>query len=1182
MYKFYLKNFVRPPRCAANIILTMKLTTLLLIISILQVSASSFAQKLSLQEKNASLSTVLKEIRKQSGFDFVVTTATLNASKPVNINVKNQDIGEVLTSIFNDQPLEYKIEDKLVVVSMKEKGFLDKVISVFKAIDVYGKVVDETGYPAPGVTVTVKGTNNQTSTDKDGLFTLKAVQPNDILVFSSIGMDTVEVPVNNRTTVTVSMKAKVNNLKEVTINTGYQIIKQEQSTGATVTVGSAELEKRYTPNIIDRLEGQVPGLVNYRGTTTIRGVGTINANQSVLYVVDGLPIEGSIANINPYDVESITVLKDAASAAIYGIRAANGVIVVVTKKAKNNRTTVEVDGNVTITQKPNIDYNLLTPSQQVDFESSYYKYYYANTGGAYGSTAAAVTKTGSDINAGNSITPVQYAYYQLAQGQITQSQLDAQLAGFRLNDFRKQFKDNALRNDVLQQYNLAVRSGSAKFQSNLIVNFKNDNSGIINAYNKQLNIFYKGGYQVSKWLDVNYGVNGVLSYIKASNSNFATSATNVSPYLQLLDANGNRVYYTTSDYNMYNTNTATQPLYSQLVNHLDELGKDMADTKQTNTRYFVNLNAKIIDGLTFTPQFQYENNLTAVSAYSESDSYIMRYLKSVYTTMLPANGGKLATTNTTADYWTARAQADYKKSFGKNAIDVIAGTEFRQSRTKGVGGLLLGYDDQLQSQSTTSVNFPALFAYNASTGFKLGYNPLGLYNTYIAGPIAVIPETVHRTNSNYANATYTYDNKYNAFGSYRIDYADVFGLDEKFRGKPLWSSGVSWNIHNESFMSDVNWVSFLKFRATYGITGNINQGVSSFLTANSSLINAVTNLPSSVVTNAANPDLRWEKTTTTNLGIDFALFKNRLNGSFDWYRKKGTDLLVTQRIDASEGFTSQIINNGSLLNNGLELSLQYSWFKPGRADGLGWSTTLVLSQNNNKIIYVDQVAATPILLAQGGYKVGYPVNSLFSFQYKGLTSTGQPQWLKADGTLTTTGLTSSDLNAVVFSGGKDPKITTALTNEVRYKGFSLYVLAVYYGGQYLRSQYPDPYTGFPYGSMPSYILNSWTPSNPNTLNPGFGQYAPGVYPGTSPIPANHLAYSDAFVIHGDFIKIRTMSLGYQLPRLMAAKLGSSGVKLSFQLNNPKALWLKNKINVDPETGGAAIPTSYVFGANFNF
>jgi len=338
----------------------------------------------------------------------------------------------------------------------------------------------------------------------------------------------------------------------------------------------------------------------------------------------------------------------------------------------------------------------------------------------------------------------------------------------------------------------------------------------------------------------------------------------------------------------------------------------------------------------------------------------------------------------------------------------------------------------------------------------------------------------------------------------------------------------------------------------------------------------------SVVTNAANPELRWEKTATLNLGADFELFDGRLNGALDWYRKKSSDVLVTQRLDPSEGFTDQIINNGDLLNNGIELSMQYGIFKPAGKNDLAWSAGLVLSKNNNKITHIDEVATTPIALARGGYRKGFPVNSLFSYQYKGLTAIGQPQWLKSDGTLSTIALTSNDMNAMVYSGSITPKLNVNLTSELHYKGFGLYILAVYYGGHYLRALVPEVVSGVPYGSMPAYLANSWTPTNTNTIVPGFGKYTPGTYPGTQAPPNSQLAFSDAFVRPGDFIKIRSAILSYQLPQPLLTKLGSKGVTFNFQLNNPKALWVKNDVGLDPETGGVRIPTSYVFGLNVNF
>ena len=1157
----------------------MKLPGLLLTLLLLQVSASGFTQNISYAAKNASLSTVFAEIKKQTGYVTFGAKELLKNGKPVTVSVTNMPVTDFLNLVLKDQPLQYRISEKTIFLSPKpNQPATEQDVT---ATPIKGRITDAAGNPLAGATVS--GSKGAASTNAEGYFTMEA-NAGELLTITYIGYATrqLRVAANGPMLIALEQSASSLDTAAIVINTGFQLVKKEKMTGSTVTINSTELGKRYTPNILNNLEGRVPGLVNYRNTTTIRGVSTINASKSPLIVLDGLPIEGNISDVNPYDVDNITVLKDAAATAIYGARATNGVIVITTKKAKSKGIAVEFASDVTITEKPNIDFNLLSPAQQIDLENEVYQYVFANTGGLYPNTAAAVTATTTSISNGNAMQPVYYLNYQLARGVITQAQFDEEIAKLKQNNFRQQFKDNALLNGLLQQYNLAVRSEGERSNSSLVLNYKNDNTGIIKAYNKQFNIFYKGSFYPAKWFEANYGVNTVLGYQQGSNSNFATLGTNIPPYQQLLNENGERVYYTTADYNSYNTNAATQPINNLQVNHLEELEKDYKKTRLQNTRYFLNMRFKVLQGLTLEPQFQYENSVSNTEAYSESDSYVMRYLRSIYTTLLPASGGKLATTNTRGDYWTARGQATYQRTFGAHAIDVIAGTEFRQTVTKGNNNLLLGYDDQLQSQSTTTVSLPALNNFKTTTTFKPGFSTANVFTTYFNNAIGLIPETKHRFNSLYGNATYTYNNKYNVFGSYRIDYADVFGLDEKFRGKPLWSAGIGWNAHNEAFLSGINWINFLKARATYGITGNIVQGVSSFLTANSSFINTVTNLPLSVVTNAANPALRWEKTATANLGVDFALFNQRLNGSFDWYQKKGTDLLVTQRLDPSEGFTSQIINNGRLVNNGVELNLQYDWFRPKTKGGLAWTSSFLISYNKNKITYIDETATTPVALAQGGYRVGNPVNSLYSFQYQGLNNNGQPQWLKADGTLTTIALTSNDLTAVVYSGSTDPRVNITLSNEWRYKGFSVYVLAVYYGGHYLRALVPEVVGGVAYGSMPAYLADSWTPGKTNTIVPGFGRYAPGTYPGTTGVPPSHLTYSDQFVRPGDFIKIRSATLAYRVPQQLLNYIHSRGITFRFQLNNPQAVWTKNNVGIDPETGAARVPSSYVFGISVNY
>jgi TonB-linked SusC/RagA family outer membrane protein len=1135
----------------------------------------SIDKRITMGINDRTLHAALSALAEESGFFINYTMDQVDHYAHITIERQERTVGETLDLILTHTNLTYQVRDHSILITRGNQAGMPA-----GSIVVRGTVNDVNNNPIVGVNVYVKGGRTGTATDKDGRYEIEIPQ-GSVLIYALLGYEKKEINIDGQTLQNIILLENYTQIPEVVISTGYQEVRKEKMTGSTVTVTADELSTRYNPNIVNNLEGRIAGLVNYNGKTTIRGTGSLYASNDPLAVIDGLPFEGGLSNLNPYDIESVTVLKDAAATAIYGARASNGIIVVTTKQAKEKgKTSVDISSNLTVYQKPDYDtYNYLTPAQQVDVESRYYDYYF--NGGVVADPIATVADY---IEKGNSITPIQYAYYQKAMGLITQSDLESRLNDFRKNNFARQFREHVLKNRILQQYNVAIRNKGEKFQSNLVLNVKTDNSGILYDRNSRFDFFYKGAYDVNSRLTFNFGSNAQIDYNNSSNSDFAASPFNVSPYMRLLDENGNKVYYTTSAYNGYNTLTDTDPeLRSMWVNHLDELELDRSKTTRNNMRYYANANIKILPGLNFNPQFQYESSHLSQSSYSEAESFIMRYLSNIYTSkegntythLLPASGGKLSTVNTESNSWTARGQINFNRTFGKHAFDVIAGTEFRQTQEKGIRGLLLGYDDQLQSHATTTVNFPTLAAVTSTTFFKPGFNPVGAYNSYLNDPIGVITETIHRFNSGYANATYTYDSKYNAFISYRKDYADMFGLDKKFRGKPLWSTGLGWNIHRENFVSDMAWIEFLKLRATYGVTGNIYMGATSYLTANSSLYNAATKLPVSVVENAANPELRWEKNTTLNLGLDFTLFGNRLTGSVDWYGKKGSDLFSTTRIDPSEGFTSQIINNGDLQNRGFEISLRYNWFERARENRLIWFTSLVFTKNKNKIVYVDEVSATPLALAQGGFKVGYPVNSLFSFQYKGLNENGQPQWLKADNTLTTVALTGTDMDAVVYSGESDPETHIGLTNDIRYRGFSLNVLLVYYGGHYLRALQPSSYQSPSYGPLPSYILDSWTPENTATIIPGFGQYASTV------IPGSHLQYSDAFVRPAAFVKIRNIVLGYDLPQNLTKKTGLNRVNLNFQINNLKALWFKNKVNIDPETGNPPSPEFYVFGININ-
>lgn len=1174
----------------------MRLTTVLLIATFMQVSAAGFAQKINLSHSNASLKTVIKELRNQSGYGFVYTDDQLAKANPVSIKVRNMSIEEVLKQVFKDQPLSYTIDTKTVII--KEKTILDKIFNPLLTIDVTGKVVDENGNALAGASIKVKGTTRATTTDKLGNFTLTGVDENGILEISYIGYKSQEMRAAT-TMGSIRLAIYTAGLEEITIvNTGYQKINRTNMTGSVTTIGSAELEKRNITNIMQGLEGLVPGLVQTRLRTTIRGLSTLdNSMRGILYVVDGLPIEGDINSINPYDIETVSVLKDAAAASIYGARASNGVIVVTTKRAKEvGKTSIELSSNITLSDKQDFSYNnWMTPAQLVDWENNYYKWWFAGGGNGGPVVANPITDFEGRIASSAPITPVAYALYQLKKGQITQSEVDAILAGLRNNDFLSQYKEDALQSPILQQYNLAIRTNSGRAQNSLVINYTPNRTGNINTFNNALNLFYKGSYSLGKWLDLDYGVNSVIGKSRSHNSEWATIPTNAPAYSNLLNDNGTRASYYTPRFNGFNAinRETSSALYSFKFNHLDELERDFNNTSTLNTRYYVNMNFKPIQGLTINPMFQLEDSRITSRAYSEPDSYTMRILQNtytsrtgtagnyVYTNLLP-KGGKLATSQSSGTNYTARGQANYNREFGKHGIIALVGAEFRQTLDKGGSrGVLLGFDDQLQTQSTNQINFGSLYNINTGSVWDTNYPTRQNHFGQISGQspngaIDLIRESMHRFGSGYANLTYTYNQKYNLFASARKDYADLFGGDEKYRGRPLWSVGAAWVASNENFIKDISFINYLKVRASYGFTGNI-KNVTALLAASTG-INSTTLLPNATVANPPNPQLRWEKTATTNLGLDFDLFNNRLRGALDLYQRNGTDLFATKRLDPSEGFTSMTINNAAMVNKGIELGLGYDWFKPISRTGISWSSNINAAYNTNKVTEVDELTKNPNTLAAGGsFKVGYPVGSIFAFRFAGLNNLGVPQFYNAAGQPTTAALGPNDADALVYMGSADPKVTLSFNNDFSYKGFSLGIFAVYQGGHYfVAGQTPTSYSVPVYGQMPSFVLNSWTPTNTNTTIPGSGQYFQN-------IPSNQYNYADILIRRADWFKIRNIVLGYDIPRELATKIRASNVKLRMQVNNPNLIWNKQKdFRIDSEAAGAPARPAFVFGLNANF
>ncbi len=377
----------------------------------------------------------------------------------------------------------------------------------------------------------------------------------------------------------------------------------------------------------------------------------------------------------------------------------------------------------------------------------------------------------------------------------------------------------------------------------------------------------------------------------------------------------------------------------------------------------------------------------------------------------------------------------------------------------------------------------------------------------------------------------------------------------------------------------------MKLRGSYGITGNIVQNVTSIMVASTNIpVNTWTQQPRARIDRPANPFLTWEKTATTNIGVDFGLFQSRLRGALDFYYKNADDVYALKTLEPTTGFSEMWLNMAGLYNKGVELDLTYDWFPQRGRNRFDWTTSLTMAYNQNEITHVESLAKTAGgLVGDYKYMEGYPTSAMWSYRFGGLTEEGQRMYLdKDDSKLTGNQISGKDTDAVIYSGQREPKITMGLSNTLRYRGFSLSVMAVYYGDYMMRSlqagTLSSPVGAYNPGTMASYLLDAWTPENTDTTVPGIFQYdrtsntdGGGAY-----------NYLDIYVQPADFIKIRNIVLGYDLPQQWSGRIGMQNANLRFQIDNLPVIWTKNRVGVDPETGGIRRPTTFILGLALNF
>jgi TonB-linked SusC/RagA family outer membrane protein len=1207
----------------------MKLIIVLMTTVFLQIGSAAEAQKISLSEKDTPLIEMFKEIRIQSGYDFFGDLQLLKAAKPVTIEIKNATIEEVLKICFANQNLDYVINSKIIVIKKKEDTlkttrpvYLPQDSVIFK-----GKVLDEIGNPMPGATVKPKGSKKITKTGNNGDFSILASRKGTLEI-SFIGYVNKEISLrglNPDNSISVTLNPSQNELSEVNIvSTGYQDIPKDRAPGSFEIISKEQLQHSNSPNLIRRLEGITTsmdfnnpnnGNANLSSGTrrsplvglTIRGKNTLqppgfgadlstNSGQ-ILIVIDGVPSPYSIDQVNPDDVESINVLKDAAAASIWGSRASNGVIVIKTKKGSYNKpVTVSFNTNVNVSEKIDLFYKKpMSTSDFVDAQIQKYNTYHSIP-----------VPDPTDLYVPQPyLSPVEEIINDQRLGQITEAEAKAKLDDLRDNDVRRDLDKYFLRPSLNQNYGLALDGGSQKYAYRLSGSYSNTRENTRPSSNDKYNL----SYNVSLKLIKNLSVQAIVSYNESQSTDQPQQNrlvanpfyTGFNPYARLADDAGNPLVIPRN----------YRPKFLQLLaNHYGDKILDMSfrpldDMKQgyyksANRNLNLNLNANYQINPIFNASLTYGYNYgqDEINLLNGANSFYTREWINIFTTredyadpytgipmplkkLIPL-GGFYTTQFTKQNIQTLRGQLNADKTWnGKHQLNAFAVIDIGQFYSLMRTQQLYGYDDKTLKS-------------NNSLPFGVEYNRLfsdpqsGLSSAIIPFFPGDLLGTKTRTLSFSSNAAYTYDNRYTLSASIRRDLSSTSGPTTNKGGTPYISVGGLWNLGHEKFYP-FEWLPLLQLRATYGYNGNINSSVPSRPFIN--YVNAPSfggnMLPYAATNYVSNSELRPERSKMLNLGLNFGFRGNRLTGSVEYFIRNTSDLINEGRLDPTSGYATAIYNIANLRSWGSDVTLnsvnlQTAMFR--------WTSNLTFTYNRVKILNLfNQNLPTADQFLSLANVEGYELSRIAAFRWAGLDPlTGDPRGYDSNGNILSipsdplspnfTKISSVPVSSLRYFGSAVPVYYGALRNTFSYASFSLTAAFQYKLGYYFRKTPSDIIL---YDQLIQNNILGAAEFAKKWQNPG-DEKNTNVPSLTFPTNENRdyfYRFSEINVLKADHIRLQEINLSYAFRK---TNWFVKNPRIYANITNLGIIWRANKEGIDPDANDYPRPRTYGFGLSANF
>ncbi len=1074
-------------------------------------------------------------------------------------------------------------------------GLLCCLVMMAQERIVTGTVMDGEmeGEPLIGATVSIgDGKVGQgTITDYNGHFSLKVPAGTKKLTVSYVGYESKVITLTASTNdYSIQLPADSKSLNEVVV-TGYQKIDRRKLTASVSQLNISDEAVGAVKNIDQALAGQIAGLSSVSASGApgapvkirIRGTASINGVQEPLWVLDGIPMEGnevpavdnlndiddiyqtSIAGLNPSDIDNITVLKDAAATAIYGARAANGVIVITTKKGKEGRPVINFSTKLTYSPKISIDrLNLLNADEKVGLELDL-----LNSNYTYREHKGGVANILDELGEFNAYKTGGWdALSATAQARINQ-----------LRTINTDWNDILFRSVLNQEYNASISGGSDRSHYYASTGYYKELGVVKGVENNRYNVTLKSDFRINKILKLGLSVFANQrkqdSYMTDTGgfTNPVYYSRRANPYFQPYNADGGYNYdhnvqgreNEAPDFNIFEENTNTSK------ERIDRSVMAIFDAEFQFNKY-----------LKLTTQFGYQYDNYTIDRYAGQESYAMRKAKEyasytidgVYKTILP-DGGMTRKTQSNANQWTWKAMLEWNRRLADiHDVELMAGTEVRHTETETLTSTAYGYD--ARTLTTQPVLFPTE---NIARQYPL-HEETHLENAYVSW---------------FATGSYTLLYRYTLGASVRFDGSDVFGVAKKYRYLPLYSVSGLWRAKEEKFLRNVKWLSELSLRASYGIQGNIDKNTSPYLIGT---FQKTTILPGSVETvisaeTAPNPDLKWEKTSNINLGLDLALLKNRIHLSVDYYYRKSTDLISSRKLPLETGFAYTSVNWASMKNSGWEIGLNTQNIK---TKNFSWTTSLNLGFNTNEVLN-ETVAENSTYPG----REGYPVGALFAYKTAGLDSDGYPLFVAKDGSIQTAAeffqlnrfgastLTAEEQRGLyTYMGSEDPKCSGGLINNFEYKNWQLGINFMFNIGMKVRVQPSYSPTYFDRGLNTNHdILNRWTSTNTNTD-------MPALMVNTTERAAEYTHYSeystysmlDTWVKNCTYWRLQSLRLGYKLPKEWLQKVGINSASVSLEGRNLLVFASNYDNYLDPETMGnpyaQPIARSIIFGLNVNF